>query len=111
MDKSITQTYLEFTRTTAIYPKETAGEYLALGLTSEAGEVAGVVKKIIRDDGGVVTPEAQQKLVSETADCLWYVTRIADELGLTLDDLIEYNIQKLSKRLEKGTLKGSGDNR
>ena len=41
--------YERLAKTTAIYPKEKALEYLALGLTSEAGEVASKIKKIIRD--------------------------------------------------------------
>lgn len=45
------EAYQTATRETAIYPKEQALVYLTLGLTSEAGEVAGKVKKIIRDGG------------------------------------------------------------
>ena len=43
--------YQVWTRTTAIYPKEKALDYLGLGLCSEAGEVAGKLKKKIRDGG------------------------------------------------------------
>ena len=35
------EAYQKLTRETAIYPKEQALVYLTLGLTSEAGEVAG----------------------------------------------------------------------
>ena len=45
--------YQEFTKTTAVYPPSKAIEYLALGLTSEAGEVAGVIKRYLRGDVGV----------------------------------------------------------
>ena len=48
---------------TAIFPKEKALEYLALGLTSEAGEVAGKVKKIIRDGKG--NKEAIHRKISQ----------------------------------------------
>ena len=52
---------------TAIFPKEKALEYLALGLTSEAGEVAGKVKKLIRDGKG-----DKESIAYEVGDVLWY---------------------------------------
>ena len=41
--------YQEKAKATAIYPKKDALPYLSLGLVSEAGEVAGKIKKLIRD--------------------------------------------------------------
>lgn len=103
--------YLEFTRTTAIYPKERELEYLALGLASEAGEVCGKLKKVIRDNGGVLTPATKLTLTDETSDVAWYLTRLCDALGLTLTELLEHNYRKLSSRKERGVIGGSGDTR
>ena len=50
--------YQRQSRKTANYPS--IGQiyvYPTLGLTGESGEVAEKVKKIFRDDGGVLTPE------------------------------------------------------
>jgi len=41
--------YQEKACETAIFPKHRATEYLTLGLTGEAGEIANKVKKFIRD--------------------------------------------------------------
>lgn len=84
--------------------------YVALGL-GEAGEVQGKVKKILRDDDGVITDEKREAILDELGDVLWYVTRMADELGESLADVAERNLIKLFGRLERGTLGGSGDNR
>jgi hypothetical protein len=42
--------YQDQSAKTAIFPKEEALNYLILGLCSEAGELAGKLKKIIRDN-------------------------------------------------------------
>ena len=102
---------MEFTRATAVYPKERELEYLALGLTSEAGEVAGKVKKMIRDNGGRLDYPTETALVSELGDVAWYLTRLCDHLEISLDTLLQENYNKLSKRKEAGTIQGSGDNR
>ena len=110
-----TQEYKEFTRTTAIYPTQFPYNfyYLTLGLTSEAGEVAGKLKKFMRDDaaGAKVTEEQKDKLLSELSDVVWYTVRLLDELDLDIEDAMEYNTQKLASRKERGVLGGSGDNR
>ena len=96
---------------TAIFPKETALAYLSLGLTSEAGEVAGKAKKVIRDHGGVLTEDYRQALEGEIGDVLWYTAMLADYLDLELDQIATANISKLHSRKERGALGGDGDNR
>ena len=70
--------YIDQAKLTAIYPKETADLYLLNGIVSELGEVAGVLKKYIRD--GFSTEELKQKLKAEVGDCFWYLALICDDL-------------------------------
>jgi NTP pyrophosphatase (non-canonical NTP hydrolase) len=84
---------------TALYPRRLSNiEYATLGLAGEAGEVANIVKKIQRDQGGVITDETRGKLKDELGDVLWYISACADELGLTLGEIAEFNVNKLAKR-------------
>jgi NTP pyrophosphatase (non-canonical NTP hydrolase) len=84
---------------TAHYPRRMSNlEYPTLGLAGEAGEVANIVKKIQRDHGGVLNDEIRGKLKDELGDVLWYISACADELGLTLQGIAEYNVNKLAKR-------------
>lgn len=99
------------TRLTAKYPQERALEYLVLGLASEAGEVAGKYKKIIRDNNGVLDNESKQALAAEVGDVLWYCSELATELGTNLGAVAQQNINKLQSRKERGVIGGSGDNR
>lgn len=91
---------------TAAYPdsfsKELSGiVYCGLGLAGEAGEVADEIKKTIRNDNGIITPERREKLKLELGDVGWYWLRIMKELGFTVDEVIEANIKKLTKRYEQ----------
>jgi NTP pyrophosphatase (non-canonical NTP hydrolase) len=84
---------------TALYPNRLKNlEYPTLGLAGEAGEVANIVKKIQRDFGGEITDEIRAKLKDELGDVLWYISACADELGLTLKEIAEFNVGKLAKR-------------
>lgn len=102
-------TYQQLAARTAVYPGQRSMEYAALGLANEAGEVAGVVKKFIRDE-----PEYQQsreQMKKELGDTLWYLSECARTWGLQLSEIAEYNIAKLLDRQDRGVLKGSGDDR
>jgi len=104
--------YQKKSRVTAKYPD--AGKnfiYPTLGLAGESGEVAEKIKKVIRDKGGVVDAETKELIQKELGDVLWYVSQLATELELSLDDVAEKNIEKLYDRLERDKIKGSGDNR
>jgi NTP pyrophosphatase (non-canonical NTP hydrolase) len=82
-----------------------------LGLADEAGEVQSIFKKWIRDQDADFDALDITNVKKEMGDVLWYIAVIAHDLGIPLQDLAEANIEKLSSRLERGTLKGSGDNR
>ena len=103
--------YQQVAKTTAIYPREQAIIYPALGLTGEAGEVANKVKKIIRDDGYKTNENLVQEISAEIGDCLWYISVLADDIGCKLSDIANANLIKLANRKEKGTIHGSGDKR
>ena len=97
---------------TAIFPKDKALEYLALGMTSEAGEVAGKVKKLIRDGADKEDFEVKKlAIASEIGDVIWYCAMMAKEVGVPLNDIMKENLKKLHGRKERGTLSGSGDER
>jgi NTP pyrophosphatase (non-canonical NTP hydrolase) len=108
--------YQKETAKTAIYPEHgtqsfAALVYVVLGLANEAGEVAGKLKKIIRDKKGNLSDEDVKTLMAESSDVLWYSSQLATELDLNLGEIAQYNIAKLTSRLERGVIGGSGDNR
>lgn len=97
---------------TAVYPD--VGHniiYPTLGLAGEAGETANKVKKIIRDQHGVLTDPARAAIAEELGDILWYVARLASEIGADLDAIAEANLAKLADRKARNAIGGSGDKR
>ena len=85
--------------------------YPTLGLTNEAGEVAGKIKKIFRDKGGLISDADRDALKSELGDVLWYLAQVATELGLSMEDIADGNIAKLLDRQARGKIQGDGDDR
>jgi len=92
-------------------PVDHPAVYPTLGLASEAGEVAGKIKKIFRDRGGVITDDDRAALTLELGDVLWYVAELCTQLGISLDDVASANLDKLRGRTERGTMAGDGDTR
>lgn len=95
----------------AVYPKKLGLIYLALGLASEAGEVADKIKKVIRDKGGVYDEEEKLAILREVGDVVWYATILASEIGVDMSDVLTQNYNKLAFRQKRGMIGGSGDNR
>ncbi len=83
--------------------------YVSLGLTNEAGEAAGEIEKFLRDDTCAFTSSRRDKVVDECGDVLWYLSRVLEEAGSSLEEAAEKNLEKVHRRLANGTLQGSGD--
>lgn len=94
---------------TAIYKDPIV--YPALGLGGESGEVLELVKKMVRDDDGVLSDKRREKIKKELGDVLWYLSRVADDCDLSLEEIAVTNIDKLTSRQKRRVLTGDGDDR
>ena len=99
---------------TAIYNDKII--YPTFGLVNEAGEVAGKIKKIMRDEqvsveGFVLNDKQRAAVAAELGDVLWYIAALARDLNVSLNEIAKMNIDKLHDRQKRGVIGGSGDNR
>lgn len=102
--------YQERAATTAAYPRAGDGtlvalNYVLVALGGEVGEALNHYKKLLRDgENGQMA-----KVDEEIGDMLWYIARYASERGMSLSELSEKNLDKLSGRAQRGAIGGSGD--
>lgn len=126
---NIANYYQNVSTKSALYPGQGTALgliYCSLKLNGEAGELAEHVGKAMRDDsltplnhlGGSVaridqklTPERRELIIKEIGDCLWYLSALCNELGITLAYAMLSNLLKLTSRTARNSLRGSGDNR
>ncbi len=82
-----------------------------MGVAGEAGEVLEKWKKIVAYKDGKISAEDLQELSKELGDVVWYIAVLAESLGLSLEDIMKQNLEKLASRKARNVQKGQGDNR
>lgn len=82
-----------------------------MGLSEEAGEVAGKFAKAVRDSNGFISPERKTEIEKELGDVLWFLAEVCTVLGTDFESIAEKNLAKLASRKQRGVIHGSGDNR
>ena len=75
--------------------------HAATGLASEAGEIIGMTKKAFWQ-GHPMNKKWFTKLKEELGDNLYYLQFMCNNLGITLDDIRDGNVAKLTKRYKSG---------
>lgn len=69
-----------------------------MGLNGEAGECIDIVKKHLFQGHEL----DKEKLIDELSDVLWYAAITCEGLGVSLDDIMRHNVEKLQKRYPNG---------
>ena len=69
-----------------------------MGLNGEAGECIDIMKKHLFQGHEL----DEEKLMDELSDVMWYAAITATGLGVTLDEVMEHNVEKLKKRYPDG---------
>lgn len=82
-----------------------------MGIAGEAGEVVEKWKKIVAYKNGNITNDDTQELKKELGDIVWYIAVLAHSLGISLEEVMQLNVEKLKDRKKRGVIKGQGDNR
>jgi NTP pyrophosphatase (non-canonical NTP hydrolase) len=83
--------------------------YPLLGYVGEVAELANKFKKVIRNDRSI--DEFINLSFDEQGDCLYYAAQLAEQTGFELHDVAKSNNKKLADRMERGVIRGDGDNR
>ena len=73
----------------------------AIGISAEGGEFAEIVKKCIFQ-GKPMDDDAQYHMKRELGDIMWYIAQACIALGISLEDVLDTNIQKLEARYPDG---------
>lgn len=75
-------------------PEDAHSIHMMMGISGEAGELLDAVKKSVI----YRKPLDRQNVVEELGDLEFYMEGLRQGLGITRDETIEANIQKLGKR-------------
>lgn len=73
----------------------------ALGICAEGGEFTEVVKKCVFQ-GKPMDDDAQYHMKRELGDLCWYIAQACIALGISFEDVLDTNIQKLEARYPDG---------
>ena len=73
----------------------------AVGISAEGGEFMEIVKKMLFQ-GKPWTDDNREHLIIELGDVLWYVMQACKALEVSIDDVVEGNVEKLKKRYPGG---------
>lgn len=84
-------------RTCSIEAKDDKLRHAVFGLTSEAGEVSGIMQKVYQGHDF-----DKSHMIIELGDCLWMIAEACSALDIGMNTVMELNINKLKKRYPNG---------
>ena len=70
-------------------------------MNAEAGEFLEIIKKMLFQ-GKPWNQDNKEHLIIELGDVMWYITQACIALGVSLDEVISGNVDKLMKRYPGG---------
>ena len=73
-----------------------------VGINAEGGEFLEIIKKMVFQ-GKPWNEDNREHLIIELGDIMWYVAQATQSLGISMEEVLDTNIRKLSKRYPKGT--------
>ena len=73
-----------------------------VGINAEGGEFLEIIKKMVFQ-GKPWNEDNRDHLIIELGDLMWYVAQATQALGISMEDVLNTNIKKLSKRYPAGT--------
>jgi NTP pyrophosphatase (non-canonical NTP hydrolase) len=73
-----------------------------VGINAEGGEFLEIIKKMVFQ-GKPWNEDNREHLIIELGDVMWYVAQATQSLGISMEEVLDRNITKLSKRYPKKT--------
>lgn len=94
-------------RMSEVVPK-LAGEH---AIDVLGGQVCGILAKSVRDNDGIIPISQIETVKSKLGGILGNVVDLTGRYNVSLEDVLKTNYSKLSSRMHRGVIHGSGDDR
>lgn len=78
-------------------------DYASMGLVTESAKILDIIKKTKKNLG----PLDKEKIQEELGDLLWYLNLTLDELGMTFQDIMIANLEKIERKYPRDDLEKS----
>jgi NTP pyrophosphatase (non-canonical NTP hydrolase) len=95
---NLSEYQVAITRTCATTDPQDTLKLALVGLFDELGEIAGPLKKYLWQGHDLDMAHLQE----EVGDVLWYLATLCNALGLSLEEALAGNLQKLERRYPDG---------
>jgi hypothetical protein len=98
-------TFTEYQRAAEVIPVSLRNsrdrvDFPVRGLQQDAGRLGTLLASAFDSGKFKLTPEQTEKVKDSLADLLWYIARLSEETGISMEEIATHSVKQLQLRMK-----------